>query len=333
MRRKAWEATTHAILYHRYGSPDVLEYAEIEKPTPRADEVLIYVCAASVNPYDWHFLRGTPGFIRLFTGMAKPKSPHLGADVAGVVETIGTQVTRFKPGDAVFGTCKGAFAEHACASAKTVALKPDNLTFAQAASIPIAGITALQGLRDCAKLKPQQSVLINGAAGGVGTFAVQIAKSFGAQVTGVCSTRNLELVRSIGADRVIDYTRENFTSSGQTWDVIFDLVGNHPLSALRRALHRHGVFVGCGGGGPDRTSADLIGPMLARPLVDRFVKQKLTGVLAKPNSADLDMLAALAASGKITPVLDQSFTLPQTAAAIRYVEQCHTRGKVTIAVS
>jgi NADPH:quinone reductase-like Zn-dependent oxidoreductase len=327
------EAATHAILYHRYGSPDVLEYAEIEKPAPRADEVLLYVCAASVNPYDWHFLRGTPGFVRIFTGMGRPKSPFLGADVAGVVETVGPQVTRFKPGDAVFGTCKGAFAEHACAPEKTVALKPDNLTFPQAASIPIAGITALQGLRDCAKLKPQQTVLINGAAGGVGTFAVQIAKSLGSHVTAVCSTRNVDLARSIGADRVIDYTRENFTSSGQTWDVIFDLVGNHPLSAIRRALHPKGVFVGCGGGGPDKTSAELLGSMLTRPLIAPFVKQKLTGVLAKVNSADLDMLAALAASGKITPVLDQSFALPQTAAAIRYVEECHARGKVTIAVS
>jgi NADPH:quinone reductase-like Zn-dependent oxidoreductase len=199
--------------------------------------------------------------------------------------------------------------------------------------LPIAGITALQGLRDYAKLKPQQSVLINGAAGGVGTFAVQIAKSFGAHVTGVCSTRNLGMVRSIGAERVIDYTQESFTSSGQTWDVIFDLIGNHPLSAIRRVLHPRGTFVGCGGGGPDRTSADLIGPMLTRPLVDRFVKQKLAGVLAKVNSADLNTLAALAASGKITPVLDHSFSLPQTAAAIRYVEQCHARGKVTIAVS
>jgi NADPH:quinone reductase-like Zn-dependent oxidoreductase len=295
--------------------------------------VLIRVHAASVNPYDWHFLRGTPGFVRLFTGMGKPKSPRLGADVAGVVEAIGLNVTRFKPGDAVFGTSKGSFAEYACAPAKSLALKPDKLSFPQAASIPIAGITALQGLRDCAHLKPQQRVLINGAAGGVGTFAIQIAKHFDTHVTGVCSTRNLELIRSIGADCVIDYTQEDFTRSGQTWDVLFDLVGNHPLSTLRRALHPNGTYVGCGGGGPDRSSTELLGQMLMRPFIAPFVSQKLTGVLAKMNPSDLDLLAALAGSGKITPVLDQSFTLPQTSAAIRYVEQCHARGKVTIAIA
>ncbi len=332
-RMNAQEGNTHAILYRRYGPPDVLEYTDIEKPSPAADEVLIRVRAASVNPYDWHFLRGAPSFIRLFTGLGKPKSPRLGADVAGIVEATGPQVTRFKPGDAVFGTCKGAFAEYACAPEKSLALKPENLTFQQAASIPIAGITALQGLRDCGQLKPQQSVLINGAAGGVGTFAVQIAKSFGAHVTGVCSTRNLELVRSIGADHVIDYMQENFTGSGHTYDVIFDLVGNHPLPALRRALHPCGIFVGCGGGGPDKSSADLLTMMLGRQFIAPFVSQKLTGVFAKINRGDLDTLGELAASGKINPVLDKSFGLPETAAAIRYVEQCHARGKVTITVS
>lgn len=323
----------HAIHYHRYGAPDVLECTEIEKPAPGSDEVLILVRAASVNPYDWHFLRGTPTFVRLFTGLGRPKSPRLGADVAGIVEAVGPRVTRFKPGDSVFGTGKGAFAEFACAPEKTLALKPENLNFNQAASIPIAGITALQGLRDCGQLKPQQSVLINGAAGGVGTFAVQIAKSLGAHVTGVCSTRNLEPVRSLGADRVIDYAQQNFTDSGQTYDVVFDLVGNHPLSALRRALHTKGIYVGCGGGGPDRSSADLLFKMIAPRLINPFVSQKLTGVLAKINPADLSLLADLAASGKITPVLDQSFTLGEIADAIRYVEQCHARGKVTITVS
>lgn len=277
----AQEGNTHAILYHHYGPPDVLEYTDVEKPSPAADEVLIRVRAASVNPYDWHFLRGRPSFLLLFTGISKPKSPRLGADVAGIVEGSGPRVTRFKPGDAVYGTGKGAFAEYACAPEKSLALKPESLTFQQAASIPIAGITALQGLRDCGQLKPQQRVLINGAAGGVGTFAVQIAKSFGAHVTGVCSTRNLELVRSIGADCVIDYTREDFTHSGQAYDVVFDLVGNHPLSALRRALHPKGIYVGCGGGGPDRSSADLLNMMIGRMLISLFVSQKLTGVLAK----------------------------------------------------
>jgi NADPH:quinone reductase-like Zn-dependent oxidoreductase len=323
----------HAILYHRYGPPDVVEYTDVEKPSPGPDEVLIRVHATSVNPYDWHFLRGTPSFIRLFTGFAKPKSPRLGADVAGIVEAVGPRITRFKPGDAVFGTCKGAFAEYACAPEKSLALKPENLTFQQAASIPIAGITALQGLRDCGRLKSQQRALINGAAGGVGTFAVQIAKSFGAHVTGVCSTRNLELVLSIGADGVIDYTREDFTHPGQTYDVVFDLVGNHPLSAFRRVLHPNGVYVGCGGGGPDKSSADLLSNMLGRLLISPFVSQKITGVFAKINSADLDLLGALVASGKITPVLDHSFVLSETAAAIRYVEQCHARGKVTVTVS
>lgn len=322
-----------AIVYHRYGPPDVLECPEIEKTLPAADEVLAHVRAASVNPYDWHFLRGTPNFIRLFTGLSKPKSPRLGADFAGVIEAVGPRVTRFRPGDAVFGICKGAFAEFALAPEKTLALKPENLTFQEAASIPIAGTTALQGLRDCGRLKPQQRVLINGAAGGVGTFAVQIAKFLGAHVTGVCSTRNLELVRSIGADSVIDYTRENFTHSGQTWDVLFDLVGNHSLSELRRALYPRGIYVGCAGGGPERSSADLLGMMLQRTLIAPFVSQKLTGVFAKINTADLEALRELAASGKIKPVLDQSFSLPETAAAIRYIEQCHARGKVTIVVS
>jgi NADPH:quinone reductase-like Zn-dependent oxidoreductase len=269
----------------------------------------------------------------LLTGLGKPKSSRLGADLAGIVETVGSQVARFKPGDAVFGTGKGSFAEYTCAPEKYLAIKPESLTFQQTASMPIAGITALQGLRDRGQLKPQQSVLINGAAGGVGTFAVQIAKHFGAHVTGVCSTRNVELIRSLGADRVIDYTREDFTRCGQTWDVIFDLVGNHTLSALRGALNRRGVYVGCGGGGPDESSADLLGGMIGRLLISPFVSQKLTGVFANVNAADLTFLADLASTGKITSVLDQSFTLRDTAAAIRYVEQCHARGKVTITVS
>jgi NADPH:quinone reductase-like Zn-dependent oxidoreductase len=322
----------HAIVYHHYGPPNILEFSDIETPVPAAGHVLIRVRTASVNPYDWHFLRGTPSFIRLFTGLGKPRSPRLGADVAGIVESAGPGVTRFKPGDAVFGTCKGSFAEYACAPEKNIAQKPENLTFEQAASIPIAGITALQGLRDSGQLKPQQSVLINGAAGGVGTFAVQIAKFLGARVTGVCSTRNLELVRSIGADHVIDYTREDFTKSGWIFDVVFDLVGNRPLSAIRRTLNPRGIYVGCGGGGPDRSSFSLLAMMLGRAFLSPFVSQKLTGVLAKINPKDLDVLGELTASGKIVPVLDKSFPLPETAAAIRYVEQCHARGKVTIAM-
>jgi len=322
-----------AIVYYRYGSPDVLEYGDVEKLEPADDQVLVKIRFSSVNPYDWHFLRGTPTFIRLFTGIGKPKSPRLGADMAGEVAAIGSRVTRFKPGDPVFGTCQGSFAEFACALEKNLALKPAGVTFEQAASMPIAGVTALQGLRDCGRLKAQQSVLINGAAGGVGTFAVQIARYLGARVTGVCSSRNVELVRSLGADAVVDYTREDFTQSGQKYDVIFDLVGNHPLSALRRGLNPKGTYVGCGGGGPDESSISLLSMMAARALTSPFVSQRLTGVLAKINTDDLDVLARLTASGKLTPVLDKNFSLPETAAAIRYVEQCHARGKVTIAIA
>jgi NADPH:quinone reductase-like Zn-dependent oxidoreductase len=322
-----------AIVYHRYGPPEVIQYAEIENPAPAENQVQIRVRAASVNPYDWHFLRGKPSFIRLFTGLRSPKSPRLGADVAGEVQAIGSKATLFKVGDPVYGTGKGAFAEYVCASENELALKPDNLSFEQAASIPIAGITALQGLRDSGQLQPGQSVLINGAAGGVGTFAVQIAKSFGAQVTGVCSTRNLELVQSIGADHVVDYARDDFTKSGQQYDLLFDLVGNRPLSALRRAITARGTYVGCGGGGPDRKSFDLLSIMFGRLLVSPFVSQRLTGVLAKIRHQDLNAIGDLVRSGKLTPVLDQSFALSDTPKAIRYVEQCHARGKVTIAVA
>ncbi|HEX4758606.1 MAG TPA: NAD(P)-dependent alcohol dehydrogenase [Terracidiphilus sp.] len=322
-----------AIAYHCYGPPEVLEFREIEKPAPALDQVLIQVRSASVNPYDWHFLRGTPSFLRLFTGLRRPKSPQLGADVAGIVEAVGSKVTRFKVGDSVFGTCRGAFAEFACATEKTLALKPESLTFEQAAAMPIAGLTALQGLRDSARIGPGQSVLINGAAGGVGTFAVQIAKHYGAFVTGVCSTRNIDMLRSIGADSVIDYTRDDFTLSRQKYDVLFDLVGNRALSEMRRALRVRGTFVGCGGGGPDRHSAALLVSMLSRAVLSPFVSQRLTGVLAKGNPQDLEQLAELAQSGLIKPVVDRNFSLADAARAIRYVEQCHSRGKVTLTIA
>jgi NADPH:quinone reductase-like Zn-dependent oxidoreductase len=322
-----------AIVYHRYGPPDVLEIAEIDKPIPAADQVLIRVCSASVNPYDWHFLRGTPSFVRIFTGFQRPKSQRLGADVAGEVESVGAQVTRFKPGDQVFGTCSGAFAQFACAPENHLALKPASITFEQAASLPIAGITALQGLRDSARLQPGQSVLINGAAGGVGTFAVQIAKHMGASVTGVCSTRNVELVRSLGAHAVIDYTQDDFTRSRRSYDAIFDLVGNHALSDLRRALHPRGVFVGCGGGGPDRTSLQLLAPMLGHAIVAPFIPQRIAGILAKISVGDLEHLAAFVEAGHVRPVVDRTFPLTETAAAIRYVEQCHARGKVILNIA
>ena len=321
-----------AIVYDRYGSPDVLQYQEIEKPIPADDQVLVRVRASSVNPYDWHFIRGTPSFIRLFSGIRAPKSRRLGADVAGVVETAGRNVTSFKSGDAIFGTATGAFAEYACALESSVALKPENLTWEQAASVPLAGITALQGLRDKGKIQAAQRVLINGAAGGIGTFAVQIAKSFGARVTGVCSTRNIELVRSLGADDAIDYNRENFIQGGRHYDLFFDLVGNNPLPACLRVLEPNGTYIGCGGGGPDRRSIDLLGSMLHGVVLAPFTTQKMPGLLAKMNTSDLSFLADLLRAGKIAPVLDRSYMLKETAAAIRYLEQGHARGKVAITV-
>lgn len=322
-----------AIVYRHYGPPDVLQFHEIPKPTPAASEVLIRVRCASVNPYDWHFLRGTPAFIRIFTGLIHPKSPRLGADVSGEVESVGSAVTRFKPGDAVFGTCSGSFAEYVCAPEKTLSVKPRGLTFEDAASLPIAGLTALQALRDCGHLSAGQTILINGAAGGVGTFAVQLAKHFGAKVTAVCSTRNVELIHSIGADSVIDYTRDDFTRQQVRYDVLFDLVGTRSLSDLRRALQPRGIFVGCGGGGPDRSGLALLAGMLGRAAASPFVSQKLTGVLAKITPPDLDALAELVQSGAICPVIDRTYPLSQTADAMRYVETCHARGKVLIAVA
>ncbi|RJQ57371.1 MAG: NAD(P)-dependent alcohol dehydrogenase, partial [Stygiobacter sp.] len=229
-----------AIVYRQYGSPDVLKYEEIEKPTAGDDEILIKVHAASVNPLDYHFMRGTPFAVRLFSGLRKPKITRLGRDVSGIVETVGKKVTQFKPGDAVYGTCRGAFAKYACTSETAVVIKPNNVTFEQAAAVPIAAFTALQALRDKGQIQHGQNVLINGAAGGVGTFAVQMAKSFGAHVTGVCSTRNMEMVRSIGADNVIDYTKVNFTKTGQRYDMIFDCYANQSLLAYRRALKENG---------------------------------------------------------------------------------------------
>ena len=240
-----------AIVYHNYGSAEVLKLEEIEKPAPGEKEVLISVRAAAVNPLDWHYIRGTPGFIRLIIGLGKPKSPRLGVDVAGHVQAVGAQANQFKPGDEVYGTCRGAFAEYACAPESTLALKPASVTFEQAAAVPIAALTALQSLRDKAGIQAGQKLLINGAAGGVGTFAVQMAKWLGAEVTGVCSARNAELVRSLGADRAIDYTREDFTRGAQRYDAILECVGNHSFSACRRVLNPKGIYVGVGGGGPD----------------------------------------------------------------------------------
>jgi NADPH:quinone reductase-like Zn-dependent oxidoreductase len=320
------------IAYCDYGLSN-LKLTDVEKPTPADDQLLVKVRAASVNPLDWHYIEGTPYLMRAMgVGLRKPKDTRLGVDFAGTVEAVGKNVTQFKPGDEVFGGKGGAFAEYVCPRAdRAVALKPANITFEQAASVSIAGITALQGLRDKGKVQPGQTVLINGASGGVGTFAVQIAKSFGADVTGVCSTRNLDMVRSIGADHVIDYTKEDFTKSGQRYDVILDNVGTQPLLGSTRVLKPKGIYVLIGGGGP--SDQGLIGP-LANPikamLLKPFVSQQMGMMLAELNHKDLAILGDLMQSGKVTPVIDRTYPLSQIAEAIRYLEQGHARGKVVI---
>jgi NADPH:quinone reductase-like Zn-dependent oxidoreductase len=319
-----------AAAYTRYGPPDVVQITDVEKPVPKDDEVLIKVRAASVNPLDWHFMRGTPYFLRILAGLLKPKDTRLGVDVAGRVEAVGRNVTQFKPGDEVFGSCRGAFAEYACTSESALVMKPDNVTFEQAACVPIAALTALQGLRDKGQIHRKQKVLINGAAGGVGTFAVQIAKSFGAEVTGVCSTRNVDMVRSIGADRVIDYSQEDFTKGGRRYDVFFDCFANHSLSACRRVLNSKGIYIPVGGpSGPW-----MIGS-LARWITafvwSRFVSQKLVVTfLARLNQKDLAVVYELMKAGKVTPVIDKRYTLSEVPEAIRYLEEGHARGKVVI---
>jgi NADPH:quinone reductase-like Zn-dependent oxidoreductase len=320
-----------AAVYTRYGPPDVVQITDVEKPIPKDNEILIRVRAASVNPLDWHYMRGTPYVVRIGAGLRKPKVTRLGVDVAGQVEAVGRNVTQFKPGAAVFGMCRGAFAEYVCASESAVAMKPDNLTFEQAASVPVAAVTALQGLRDKGKVQPGQEVLINGAAGGVGTFGVQIAKSFGADVTGVCSTRNVEMVRSLGAGRVIDYTQEDFTKSGRRYEIMLDLVGNRSLSDCRRALTAEGTLVLAGGTDKGRWLGPLAG-VLKAVVLSRFVSQKFVMILAKPSKEDLTILHELLKDGKITPVIDKRYRLSEVPEAIRHLEQGHARGKVVINV-
>jgi len=318
-----------AIVYRCYGSPDVLKLEDVEKPTPADNEVLVKVHAASVNPYDWHFMRGSPYFMRLLAGLGAPDDPSMGVDFSGTVEAAGSKVTRFKPGDEVFGGRGGAFAEYvAVPEDRALALKPANMTFEQAASVPMAAITALQALRDKGEIEPGQKVLINGASGGVGTFAVQIAKSFGAEVTGVCSTRNVDMVRSIGADHVLDYTREDYTKSGQRYDLIIDNVGNHSLLANRRVLNPDGIFVIVGGSG-----GDWLGPLM-RPIsalmLSPFVGQEFGMLLAQMRQDDLATLGDLMRSGKMTPVIDRRYALSEVPAAIQYSEEGHARGKIII---
>lgn len=323
-----------AITYCDYGIAN-LKLEEIEKPTPNDDQILVKVRAASVNPYDWHFIEGTPKIMRMMgVGLRKPKDTRLGVDFAGTVEAVGKNVTQFKPGDDVFGGKGGAFAEYVCRRAEgAVALKPANITFEQAASVNIAGITALQGLRDKGKVQPGQKVLINGASGGVGTFAVQIAKSFGADVTGVCSTRNVDLVRSLGADRVIDYTKEDFAKGTERYDVILDNVPNHSLSECRQILNPNGKYVMIGGGGPnDNRWIGPFGRVIHTLILSPFINQKMGMMMADANQNDLTILGDMMQSGKLKPVIDRTYKLDQVPDAIRYLEEGHARGKVVINV-
>ena len=315
-----------AIVYTKYGSPDVLQLKDVEQPTPKDDEVLIKIRAASVNAYDWHFLTADIFLIRFMGGgLLKPKDTRLGADMAGRIEAVGRDVKQFKPGDEVFGMVQGGFAEYTCAPESSLALKPINTSFDEAAAIPMAAITALQGLRDEGHIQAGQKVLINGASGGVGTFAVQIAKSFGTEVTAVCSTRNVEQARSIGADHVIDYTKENFTKSGQQYDLVFAANGYHSLSAYKRTLTPRGIYVMAGG-----TMAQIFQSMLFGSLMSETGGRTMGGVSAKRNQADLAFLKELVEDGKVKPVIDRRYPLSEAAEALRYLGEGHARGKIVI---
>ena len=322
-----------AIVCPKYGSPDVLQLQEVAKPAPEDDDVLIRIHAASINSRDWRFMRANPFFIRLAPGgLLQPKNRILGADVAGRVEAIGSNVKQFKPGDEVFGflpsaTGRGTFAEYVCANEKAITLKPANLTFEQAAAVPEAAMTALQALRDKGNLQPGQKVLINGASGGVGTFAVQIAKALGAEVTAVCSTRNLEMVRSLGADQVIDYKVEDFTRNGQQYDLILAANGYHPISDYMHALSPKGIYVMTGG-----SFAQLFQVMFRGPRMSKKDGQQLVGLTLKPNPKDLPLLKELLETGKIIPVIDKRYSLSEVPDALRYFGEGHAKGKVVISM-
>ena len=321
-----------AIVYTEYGSPDVLHLKEVVKPTPTDNEVLVKVYAVSANAADVHLLRADPFLIRLSSGLLKPKNTILGSDVAGRVEAVGGNVKQFKPGDEVFGDISacgwGGFAEYVCAREDALVLKPANSSFEEAAAVPMAAVTALQGLRNKGQIQPGQKVLINGASGGVGVFAVQIAKAFGAEVTAVCSTRNLDIVSSIGADHVIDYTREDFTQNGQRYDLILAANGYRSISDYRRALSPMGIYVTTGG-----SMAQLSEVMLKGPWISMTGSQKMGNLLAKPNKQDLAFIKELLEAGKVVPVIDRCYPLIETAEAIRYLEEGHAQGKVVITVA
>ena len=319
-----------AIVYHNYGSPDVLKLEEVQKPVPQDDEVLVKVIAASTAAGDWHLLRAKPFLVRFMYGLLKPKYKILGADVAGRVEAVGRNVTQFQPGDEVFGDLSncgfGAFAEYVAAPESAFALKPANLTFEEAAAVPVSAVTALLGLRH-GRIQPGQKVLINGASGGVGTFAVQIAKAYGTEVTAVCSTGKMELVRSLGADHVIDYTQADFTQNGQRYDLILAANGYQPLAAYQRALTPQGIYVMTGG-----STAQMFEAMLLGPWRSRNGSQKMGNILAKPSQNDLIVMKELIEAGKVTPVIDRRYPLRDVADAIRYLEAGHAKGKVVITV-
>jgi NADPH:quinone reductase-like Zn-dependent oxidoreductase len=320
-----------AIVHTQYGSPDILQFKEVEKPVPRDNEVLIKVHAASVNTLD--LALSGPLLVRIITGgLLKPKDPRLGADIAGQVEAVGNNVTQFQPGDEVFGECKGAFAEYACADENKLALKPANLSFEAAAAVPVAALTALQGLRDKGQIQPGQQVLIHGASGGLGTFAVQLAKAFGAEVTAVCSTWNVDQARSIGADHVIDYTQVACTRNGQRYDLILAVNGYHPISAYRRTLRPTGRYVLVGASKTHIYKA-LLQALLLGPVISRTGKQKMGFMgIAKINQKDLVYVKELLEVGKVAPVTERRYPLAETAEALRYLEEGHARGKVVINV-
>jgi NADPH:quinone reductase-like Zn-dependent oxidoreductase len=323
----------NAVVQDTYGSPEVLEVREIDKPVVGDDEVLVQVHAAGVDPGVWHLMTGLPYLVRVMGyGLRKPKVGIRGRDVAGRVEAVGTNVTRFRPGDEVFGTCDGSFAEYVCARPDKLAPKPTNLTFEQAAAVPISALTALQALRDRGRVQPGQKVLVIGAGGGVGSFAVQLAKAFGAEVTGVCSTTKVDLVRSIGADEVIDYTREDFADGARHWDLIVDTAGRRSLSQLRRALAPRGTLVIVGGEGGGRWLGGFDRLILRAPAVSAFSRQRLRSLVSKERSEDLLVLKELIEAGKVTPVIDRTYPLREAPEAIRYLEEGHARGKVVIRV-
>jgi NADPH:quinone reductase-like Zn-dependent oxidoreductase len=315
-----------AIVYGEYGPPEVLQFTELATPTPRDNEVLIKVRAASVNALDWRMMRGKPVFIRLMMGgLRKPKVTRPGVDLAGTVEAVGRNVTQIKPGDEVFGACEGAFAEYVCVIEDRLSLKPANISFEDAAAVPVAAITALQGLRDKGRIRRGKKVLVDGASGGVGTFAVQIAKSFEAEVTAVCSSRNVDTARSIGADHVIDYTREDFTQSGKRYDLIIAANAYHSIFDYRRALGQNGIYVMAGGG-----EAQILQALLLGPLLSLIGSKKMRFVMANVNRTDLILLKNLLAAGTIVSVIDRRYPFSEVAEAVRYLEEGHARGKVVV---